>query len=405
MRIALALSTLAAATAAAALGPAGPAATAGQPRSPAVYPEQRIALPFNHKAHLYRGTVCTVCHPGVTTSESAQDRLVPGEDRCARCHQIAEAKAGRPHYPPGQCPLCHVGFDATVHRAPEASAFPRAAIHFSHAKHLARLAEAGEKDRAACAACHGSYDAVELATRAQLPKMTTCLVCHDGRKAPADCTTCHLRAVDAMGSRVETRLPGGVLRPGPGDPLGLDHGPSYDRAHGLAALGRREQCLACHSEPSCMSCHDGTKKPASIHPGDFISTHPVPARANQPNCAACHRLQSFCVACHERAGVSPNADPSLYVGGNKVHPAGWMTPGPAFHGVQAARNIGQCASCHQEQQCLQCHSTSSALYPGGIRPHPPGFASRCGEMIRKNARSCEKCHVLSNPADSAAKCR
>ncbi|HEY6104430.1 MAG TPA: cytochrome C, partial [Anaeromyxobacteraceae bacterium] len=152
----------------------------------------------------------------------------------------------------------------------------------------------------------------------------------------------------------------------------------------------------------------------AIHPGDFTSTHAVAARQNRPDCSACHRLQSFCTGCHERAGVGPNADvpgTSLYSGA-QVHPprSVWVdVRGPQHHGVQAARNIGQCASCHREDQCLACHATtpttSSPLYPVGINPHPPGFAGRCREMLAKNDRACRKCHDLSSPADAAARCR
>jgi c(7)-type cytochrome triheme protein len=394
MRATLLLSSMLASNAAA-LGGAPPEATAGQPRSAAVYPEQRIALRFSHRMHLAKGAKCIFCHGAAQRSDSPADRLVPKEERCARCHEIEEARAGTPTDPPSACQVCHPGFDFAVHRAPEPSLFPRAALRFSHAKHLSRGTE--------CAACHGSYEKVDLATRAQLPKMANCLACHDGRKAPASCETCHLPALDGRGARIATSLPGGTLRPGPGNPLGLDHGPGFERAHGLIAAGRREQCLACHAERDCRSCHDATRKPEAIHPGDFISTHPVPARANQPNCSACHRLQTFCAACHERAGVGANADPAFQVPGHRVHPPDWLTSGPGHHGVQAARNIGQCASCHREDQCLQCHATTSVRYPGGIRPHPPDFASRCRDLVRKNDRACAKCHLPGDP--SLARCR
>ncbi len=383
---------------AAALGaaapPGGPASfqdTAGLPRSEAVYPEQRIALAFSHRRHLAEAISCTRCHGAASTSHSSGDRLVPPEAACVGCHAIEDALAGKPTRVPSACRTCHPGFDETAHRAPQASFFPRAALRFSHASHLALKIQ--------CAECHGSFEKVDLATRDQLPKMATCLVCHDGRSARDRCDTCHPAALDARGARIQTELPGGRLRPGPTDPLGLDHGPRYERTHALAASRSRETCLACHAERSCLACHDATAKPQSVHPGDYVSSHAVPARMNQPRCDACHRRQSFCVACHERVGVGRNADAPFYVPQHRVHPppeVWWMNPGPQHHGVQAARNIGQCASCHREEECIRCHAAgaSGSGVPSGVDPHPPGFAASCRSLFAKSSRACAKCHAL-----------
>lgn len=383
---------------------AGPAAGREEPRSPAVYPERRITLSFSHRGHRGQARRCLTCHAAALRSDSAADRLLPAESDCAGCHDVQAFREGRYTDPPGNCHACHPGFDHAVHRAPEASRLPASNLHFSHRRHLERMAAAGQDPNAACATCHGDVDAVDLATRGDLPRMAACLSCHDGRRAGAGCAVCHPRTLAGLGARLETSFPSGELRPGPGNPFGLDHGPRYDQAHALAALSRRGQCMECHSEASCQSCHDATRKPQAIHPGDFTSTHAVAARQNRPDCGACHRLQSFCAGCHERAGVGPDAGAGFYAGA-QVHPSGWLTPGPQHHGVQAARNIGQCAGCHREDTCLRCHATTSAAYPGGVAPHPPGFATRCREPMARNDRACRKCHDLSNPADAAARCR
>lgn len=396
---------------AAGLGPAPPEKTRGAPRSAAVYPERRITLGFSHRDHRGQPRRCLACHAAALSSDSARDRLLPSEQDCTRCHDIQAAREGRYANPPGKCHACHPGFDRTVHRAPEASLVPASHLIFSHARHLQRLTRSGADPSAACATCHGDVEAVDLATRDDLPVMASCLTCHDGRQASAACSTCHLPARAGRGARLETAFPSGALRPGPGNPFGLDHGPRYDQIHALVALSRREQCLACHSESSCQACHDGTRKPQAIHPGDFISTHPVAARQNRPDCGACHRLQTFCTGCHERVGVGPNADVpgTAFYSGTRVHPPGWVNapgqpPGPQHHGVQAARNIGQCASCHREDTCLTCHARTSTVWPLGISPHPPGFAGRCRDMLAKNDRACRKCHDFS-PTDPAARCR
>jgi hypothetical protein len=372
-----------------------PAARAGETRSLAVYPEQEMALRFGHARHLrLEGVGCSTCHERIAGSESASDRNLPAQARCEACHRIEAARAGEKVSPPSACQDCHPGFDWTVHPAPRPSRLPAPNLHFSHRAHLAR--------GAGCADCHGAMEEVERASRAQLPGMASCLRCHDGRKASADCATCHPTSLRARGAPIETRFPSGELKPGPGDPFGLDHGPRFERFHALLGAGQRQRCMACHAEPWCQRCHDGALRPQSIHPGDFLSTHMVPARQEAERCDACHRRQTFCVACHERTGVGRNAGAPFYDPGlAQVHPPGWMAAGPAFHGVEAARNIGNCASCHREEQCVQCHSTTTL----GARVHPPGFPGRCREMRRKNDRACQKCHDLSSAGDPAARCR
>jgi len=327
-----------------------PAGAGAAPRSLAVFPEQEIALRFSHAAHLRAGYACERCHDRIGRSDSASDRNLPAEAGCAGCHDIEGAKRGQPTFPQGECRVCHPGFDWTVERAPRASRFPRAHLIFSHARHL--------KAGASCQTCHGDLAQVELATRAQLPLMQTCLACHDGQKASAACATCHLTRRRAAGALLQTDLPSGALRPGPGNPFGLDHGPRFERTHAQLAARQREQCMACHDEPSCNRCHAGATRPQSIHPGDFLSTHMVPARQGGDRCDACHRRQTFCVGCHERVGVGRQA-PAFGDPRAQVHPSTWMTPGPGHHGVQAIRNLASCVSCHREEGCAICHPRGS----------------------------------------------
>jgi c(7)-type cytochrome triheme protein len=334
-----------------------PDATAGPPRSRAVYPPQEIALRFTHADHLRAGYGCERCHDRIAGSDSAADRNIPSQARCEQCHDVEGARRGRPTFPQGECRVCHPGFDWTVDRAPPPSRFPRPNLIFSHARHLAR--------GAGCATCHGDMTRVQQATREQLPGMAICLACHDGRKAPDACATCHLTSHRARGAPLETDFPSGQLRPGPGNPFGLDHGPRFDRNHAQLAARQREQCMACHTEPSCNRCHAGATRPQAIHPGDYLSTHMVPARQGAERCDACHRRQSFCVACHERVGVGAQA-PAFRDPAAAVHPAGWMVPGPGHHGVQAVRNLGSCVACHREEGCAACHPRGSRT--GRMRP-------------------------------------
>ncbi|HEY7726102.1 MAG TPA: cytochrome C, partial [Anaeromyxobacteraceae bacterium] len=163
----------------------------------------------------------------------------------------------------------------------------------------------------------------------------------------------------------------------------------------------REACAACHAESFCLRCHDGATRPQEVHPNDFISLHPVAARQAEARCDACHRRQSFCAGCHERTGVGSEAAAAFRDPTARVHPPAWLNPGAGHHGIHAARGIGACASCHREEQCAACHAATTLAR----RTHPPGFAERCRDMIRRSDRACAKCHVLSDPGDAAARCR
>jgi hypothetical protein len=62
--------------------------------------------------------------------------------------------------------------------------------------------------------------------------------------------------------------------------------------------------------------------------------------------------------------------------------------------------MGACVSCHQEQDCVRCHSAGA---PDSLRanPHPVGF--RCGTLLRSNPRSCMKCHQDQGALEAACR--
>lgn len=361
-------------------------AATGRERSLAIFPAQNVPLRFDHAKHLEAGADCATCHDSVSKSESAKDRNLPGHEECGTCHDIEAAQKGQKTDPPASCGTCHPGFDATVRKEPAKLDMPSANLRFTHKVHLDRKIE--------CVTCHGDMTKVELATRQQLPKMATCFECHDGRNAPNDCTTCHLK--EASG-RLQLNFSSGILRPMQGDPLGMDHGPRYEFTHGTRASVSRQTCTQCHSDSFCQKCHDSLQKPLSVHPNDYITLHPVQARTDAARCESCHRLQSFCAACHERVGVGMDADQSLRPRNVKVHPdyATWVQiPGPQHHGIVASRDIRQCEACHREETCLSCHSEKSQRQQ--VNPHPNGFASMCKKLAAANDRPCLKCHTESS---------
>ena len=352
--------------------------------SPVIFPEQRIPLAFSHARHLaLPGVGCARCHPAARTSRSSVDLLVPTEDACAPCHAIDRPGVRTPApgaTAAGTCTVCHPGASGpTVPRV----YIPPPNLKFDHAAH-------GSVD---CRTCH-DVAGVGLATRAQLPRMRTCLSCHDDRRAPQACTTCHLAGA---GGRVQTRYREGALAPS-GAIFGDAHGGDFLTRHAAVARTLERTCTSCHAESFCADCHQGAIKPMEFHAGNYVLTHAVEARRGAPDCSACHRQQSFCVGCHERSGVGARG--SDFVSGDpmrRFHPAGFGAEGG--HGREARRSIQTCASCHREDFCAECHTAE----PGAamrVNPHPPGWrgSARCEALVKRTRRMCLRCHIGADDA-------
>jgi hypothetical protein len=371
-------------------------AASGRERSLGVYPAQRIPLTFSHRLHLDAGAECLTCHDPARKSVQSSDLFLPKHPECEACHDIDKAKAGQKVDPPAACNTCHPGFDPTAHKEPARVEFAAPNLIFPHKVHVDRKVD--------CTTCHGKMADITLATRMQLPKMETCLQCHDGRAASSKCSTCH---VTQPSGRLQLSFASGLLRPQQGNPYGMDHGPRFEFNHGNRASLNRTMCQQCHAESECQQCHNALQKPLSVHPNDFITLHPVQAKMQVTRCEACHRYQSFCAACHERTGVGVDANPSLRPRNLSVHPDlnTWVNViGPKHHGIAASRDIRQCMSCHREDSCLTCHSDSDRF--GVLRqvnPHPTGFAQMCKALAGKNDRACLKCHTEATLAQKGCR--
>lgn len=273
---------------------------------------------------------CVGCHPAGRTALDAETRIAPG--------------AGLLHAPP--------------------------AIRFDHAAHARRGAD--------CAACH---------VGGALPEKARCATCHDVARLDG-CVGCH--PADPAG-RLVLDLPGGALKP-------ASHGPNFVRSHGA---GETASCATCHAPPDCQRCHLGTRRPLEIHPADYLMSHGPDGRRNEPDCSSCHRLQTFCVGCHAQSGLTASAPGRAFgfdrADRRRYHPPEFVgalggIPGPGHHRLAARRALESCVSCHQETDCVRCHS-AGATSRLRASPHPPGFADRCRRLAEINPRGCLKCHA------------
>jgi hypothetical protein len=375
--------------------------------SSVIFPVQKLTIRFNHEKHVKGLKIsCVTCHDKAKTSRSSADSLVPRATRCDACHGSDHrargvVRAGSDLI--GQCGFCHIGYRESDGQRVEAFSIPPPNLKFNHAIHLERNIK--------CQQCHGNVENIELATADQLPRMRGCFGCHQmpvpaRGEARGECATCHLTE---RGGLMKTEFATGSLTP-PRWLYNAGHGPDWIERHKVVAGADSRFCGSCHSESYCMDCHDGRVRPRKVHPNDWISMHPVASRQNNPSCTSCHRQQSFCLGCHQRAGVTMTGPYANFAGRGNFHPpkAIWTDPPrtSAHHAWEAQRNINACVSCHVERDCAICHATAKVGGRGiggggivgqGVNPHPTGFSSRCSGALKRNARPCLVCHDPADP--------
>ena len=345
------------------------------------------AQPFPHAEHAGLFPTCLGCHAGAASGDTTRLFTVTAES-CAECHDGAELEVVT--WSPPRRELTNLAFE--------------------HGDHAEELAEAGEPTLD-CAGCHAEAGAPPMDVR--LAVVENCIGCHVPGEphfaTTADCTTCHLPLVRAVGLSDER------IAELPRTP---DHDdPDFVLEHGETA--RTDTCAICHARESCARCHLNADRVASIaslgpdlriarlladRPGEWPepASHGRPewawahgelARESVGTCANCHSQRS-CEACH--AGGGPAAVASLpRTSGDDprgvriadVRPPGHTADFATRHGTAAAAGLLQCSVCHTERQCADCHA-------GAERPrfHPAGFVLRHGPEAFSRDAECAACH-------------
>ena len=160
------------------------------------------------------------------------------------------------------------------------------------------------------------------------------------------------------------------------------HWANYARNHGAEAAARRLDCTGCHGQRFCAECHGGEAR-RQFHPANFAQRHAADAWGRERDCAQCHNTEAFCRSCHEQSGFASRG--RLDVAYHTAQPL-WLLQ----HGRAARQSLQSCASCHQQRDCMQCHSTLG----WGVNPHGRGFDA--ARVATRNRLTCLRCH-LSDP--------
>ncbi len=263
-------------------------------------------LTFSHKFHVEEAEVeCLACHAAAKTSQSGTDDLLPAMETCYSCHDEEDT----------ECSTCHAQPDEPV-------ILPRIeqyAAKFNHQKHV-------QQKGVTCITCHeGVAQKETVQSGMHLPKMATCMNCHETPETVAGCYSCHLI----------------------GDPLKpADHLSGWDKNHGLVSAEDPETCKSCHTDNYCITCHQGENVNGTAHPPQFIATHSLSYKMQETDCATCHESKQFCIDCHVNVSGARPADHNL---------PDWAA---TEHGKAAQADYDRCTVCHtgEELLCTQCHN-------------------------------------------------
>lgn len=355
--------------------------------------------------HIADNAVCSTCHVRLAdASQVADDRILnfPRPDS----HSAADwgsAHADQARSDGARCATCHTR-ESCARCHPNASAL-EPIQSLGSAPRVARLV-ASKAPRYPTPASHEEEDWVSKHGGIARGGVASCSNCH----AQASCRSCH---VGQLASRAIRSLP----LPAPGDGPGVRlrgeaqrliardrrydegaivrlaattdttvqhivrvHPPGFATAHGSSAASGRATCTGCHEERFCSSCHAGTSS-RRFHPVNFLARHPADAYAQERNCSTCHNTESFCRTCHVKSGVG---------GRGATSTTAFHTGQPAWvlqHGQAAREGLTACTSCHQQRDCMRCHS---AVGGWGVSPHGTNFdASR---VSARNKQVCLVCH-------------
>lgn len=161
------------------------------------------------------------------------------------------------------------------------------------------------------------------------------------------------------------------------------------------------KCEACHAEgaaeivppeSACLECHEQAFVDTVVTPGtkthglNWATNHRPFAKSPSADCAACHQ-QNFCLDCHT-AGF---ADEQGEFGNNmaNIHRGEFQVS----HPIAARTNPQLCASCHEPDFCSECHARFAPA-DLAVTSHRRGFSDGTlgGLHASYNEAQCQTCH-------------
>ncbi len=346
---------------------------------------------FSHRFHVQEsGIACADCHTEAANSKLSSDNLLSKHENCQSCHEEPLNS---------NCTYCHTSDDQSTYKATE---LPKRNLLFAHDFHV------GDQ-KLECETCHKGVEKAEIGVSMSLPDMATCYTCHNDLQASNACETCH---TDLTAMR----------------PKGHDR-TDFVREHKFTARVSTSSCASCHTQESCIDCHNGTdlvkvdvpardlispRSPrltandrgramrlAKVHDLNFRFTHAIAAAGKTSECQTCHNQQTFCATCHAAGG---NINQLGFKPATHLQ-AGFVTigigTGGGLHASFAKRDIETCASCHDTQGadpvCITCHMDADGTKGNDPKTHARGFMSSEKGLWHSDPGSpCFTCHTDAN---------
>jgi hypothetical protein len=360
--------------------------------------KQPKIVKFSHQFHVGEaGIACADCHTEAAKSTKASENLLAKMEACKNCHEEPLKN---------NCTYCHLNADSTTYKATQN---PIRELMFSHQQHV-------EDQKVPCVTCHTVLDKAGAATGELVPAMAVCITCHNDKKATNACEKCHTNLAS--------------LRP-------ADHNRTdFVHEHKQEARLGDARCGACHSQETCIDCHNGSDlikvdvpgrdltsqhsprltaidrgqgmRLTKVHDLNYRFTHGIAAKGKTMECQTCHSTEKFCSTCHEAGG---NVNQSAFKPASHAV-AGFTTlgvgSGGGEHARLARRDIESCAACHGSEGadpvCITCHIDPDGIKGTNPKTHDPGFMSGThGSWHDDPGATCFMCHTDFNARPSGVK--
>ena len=153
----------------------------------------------------------------------------------------------------------------------------------------------------------------------------------------------------------------------------------------------------------CNECHK-SEGVAPNHGTDFAREHRVLAGKADKNCAQCHD-QAWCLDCHQGGGAGETLGQSQ--SGRDYKPKNHRSDWISVHAIKTQDNQQQCYRCHDQKYCTECHGRfpRNNLKSLGFKSHDnqsgPRWGFEHGSEARRSLQACQTCHA---DGDTCKKC-
>ncbi len=164
-------------------------------------------------------------------------------------------------------------------------------------------------------------------------------------------------------------------------------------------------CTLCHQQSDLVTLRPVTDIPHGL---DYVPRHATDALRAGQLCRSCH-TDNQCTACHSTStGLRAEVQRLDDTRSSFRHGGDYITR----HAIEARTEPTACVRCHQPSSCDSCHVRNgvSGNARGGLSPHPAGWTGRDssdptshGRAARRQVVECASCHE-QGPATNCIRC-